>query len=146
VQVGAAGESVEDGANGERAAAAGAKRAPGVAAIAATAIAAGAHGGERTAAAAVNFYVLYIYICQQQIQAKKELLHPSRVERVIQRHQIWDPMPSALILAVKGGAWENRPAAPRDLPLTKVAPPPPLAMPIIMVAMEAHFLLSQVIR
>jgi hypothetical protein len=55
-------------------------------------------------------------------------------------------MPLALILAVKGGAWENQPAAPRDPPLTKVAPPPPLAMLMIMVAMEVRFLLSQVIR
>ena len=55
-------------------------------------------------------------------------------------------MLSVLILADKGGVWENRIEVPRDLPLTKVAPPPPLAMPIIMGSMAADFLLYQVIR
>jgi len=67
VALAVAGESVVDGANGERVAA-GAKRAPAPAVAAPVgAIAAGARVGvgAEEEENAVNFYVLYIYICQE---------------------------------------------------------------------------------
>ncbi len=51
-------------------------------------------------------------------------------------------MPLVLILEDKGGVSADQGAEPKDPPLTNTL----LAMLMIMVTMEARFLLSQVIR
>ena len=99
-------------ANGERVAA-GAKRAPApadavatVAAALAAGVRVGVGGGEEDA---VNFYVLYIYICRKHTQDKVETEEMGRPHlppqtKEIRRRPIWDPMPLVLILEDKGGA------------------------------------------